>query len=172
MPLVRSGLRWRRRRSTPSFVEMPHCRRRVSDQRVPARVKDSDKSFVSLSWPTLRFLRSSSRNIFSEYFSSAALHLFSILLLFWHQTDASVAETERSPICCTIGKRPYIYNMGSIVHTFFLEVKDILLIINFLVPDPSHRIPKKKQMLVQDVGARCWCRKKIRRVEKIHPRDF
>ena len=54
-------------------------------------------------------------------------------------------------------EKDHIYNMGSIVHTFFLEVKDILLIINFLVPDPSHRIPKKNKcwcrMLVQDVGA-------------------
>ena len=47
--------------------------------------------------------------------------------------------------------------MGLVVHTFFLEVKDILLIINFPVSDPSHRIPKKNKcwcrMLVQDVGA-------------------
>lgn len=47
--------------------------------------------------------------------------------------------------------------MGLIVRTFFPEVKDNLLIINVLVPDPSHRIPKKnkcwRRMLVQDVGA-------------------
>ena len=55
--------------------------------------------------------------------------------------------------------------MGLVVHTFFLEVKDILLIINFPVSDPSHRIPKKT-----NVGAGCWCKmlvqEKIRRVEK------
>ena len=48
-------------------------------------------------------------------------------------------------------------NMGSIVHTFFLEVKDILLIINFSCTGPQSQDSKKNKcwcrMLVQDVGA-------------------